>query len=179
MPKSKPTYGLTAHYIEFIHDRGVALTWPGLEPVYEYECLDRNLLEAAAVQPFQAGYGVDFYPTVVDKAAYLFFSIAGGHIFRNGNKRTAVLALDQFLNANAHYLLLSNEEVKNLAEDTASYNENGETKDFALARIRKAIGEHVVEFRHFRKRDPAAYRGMHATKNSIRECGGAIAYPTD
>jgi death on curing protein len=54
-------------------------------------------LESAAEQPFQAGFGVEFYPTIYDKASCLFFSIAGGHIFSNGNKRASVLALDQFL----------------------------------------------------------------------------------
>jgi death-on-curing protein len=84
------------------------MIWPGTEPVYPHDCLDQNLLASAAVQPFQSGFGMDFYPTVSDKAACLFFSLAGGHIFSNGNKRTAVLALDQFLIANSIYLVLSN-----------------------------------------------------------------------
>ena len=63
-----------------------------------FDCIDLNLLESAAEQPFQAGFGMDFYPTIYDKAACLFFSIAGGHICTNGNKRTGVLALDQVPN---------------------------------------------------------------------------------
>jgi prophage maintenance system killer protein len=101
LPRSKKQFPLTAQYIEDIHDQGIAIAFPGLEPVHPHDCLDRNLLESAAEQPFQGGFGVDyFYPTIYDKAACLFFSIAGGHIFGNGNKRTGVLALDQFLWAN-------------------------------------------------------------------------------
>ena len=59
------------------------MSFPGVEPVYEDEPLNENLLESAAEQPFQGGFGVDYYPTIYDKAACLFFSIAGGHIFYN------------------------------------------------------------------------------------------------
>jgi prophage maintenance system killer protein len=93
LPKSK-LFKLTPAYLEFLHDRGIAVFWPGVEPVASYDCLDLNLLESATEQPFQAGFDVEFYPTIYDKAACLFFSIAGGHIFTNGNKRTAVLALN-------------------------------------------------------------------------------------
>jgi death-on-curing family protein len=129
--------------------------------------LDRNLLASAAVQPFQSGFGREFYPTLSDKAACLFFSIAGGHIFGNGNKRTAVISLDQFLIANKIYLLLSNNEVRELAEATASYHERHETQEFAMTRIREAIAENVAEFRLFRLQNPRFYKQMHLVKSSI------------
>lgn len=117
-----------------------------MEPVGAYDCIDLNLLESASQQPFQAVFGVELYPTIYDKAAYLFFSLAGGHIFTNGNKRTAVLALDQFLMANSIYLLLDNEEIRLLAEDTASYRVRGETPEQALARIKDIIEEDSASF---------------------------------
>ena len=40
-----------------------------------FDCLDLNLLQSAAEQPFQAGFGMEFYPTIYDKAACLFFSV--------------------------------------------------------------------------------------------------------
>lgn len=135
--------------------------------MYEHDCLDRNLLASAAVQPFQSGFGREFYPTLSDKAACLFFSIAGGHIFGNGNKRTAVISLDQFLIANKIYLLLSNNEVRELAEATASYHERHETQEFAMTRIREAIAENVAEFRLFCLQNPRFYKQMHLVKSFI------------
>ena len=162
MPRSKTKigYGLKVDYIEFIHDQGIAMMWPGTEPVYKHDCIDENLLRSVAVQPFQSGFGIEFYPTLTDKAAYVFFTIAGSHIFSNGNKRTAVIALDQFLLANGAYLLLSNEEVKTLAELTASYHEREESPEIAKKRILDAITKHCIEFRQFRKTDPNVYRRM-------------------
>ena len=147
------------------------MIWPGIEPVYPHDCLDENLLASAAVQPFQGGFGREFYPTISDKAACLFFSLAGGHIFSNGNKRTAVLALDQFLNANSIYLVLSNNEIRKLAEETASYHERNETQEFAMDRIREAIAENIIEFRYLRRADMSLYRRMLRLKNSIIKHG--------
>jgi death on curing protein len=169
LPKSKKVYGLTSAYIEFLHDRGIAIRFSDTEPVGPFDCLDLNLLESAAQQPFQSGFGVDFYPTVYDKAACLFFSIAGGHIFSNGNKRTAVLALDIFLMANAIYLTLSNPAVQKLAEDTAQYNERGEDHKEVIARISILISENSFEFKYARKVKPSSfYRRLHKRKSLIR-----------
>jgi len=136
--------------------------------VHEYECLDINLLESAAEQPFQAGFGVEFYPTIYDKAACLFFSIAGGHIFRNGNKRTAVLVLDQFLMANAYYLYLSNDSIKTLAEETAQYRALNRDHKTVMEEIARLLENSTFPFRAAHKINPRVYRRMHRVKNLIR-----------
>lgn len=138
-----------------------------MEPVQEYERLDLNLLESAVQQPFQAGFGVEFYPTIYDKAACLFFSIAAGHIFRNGNKRTAVLALDQFLYANAHYLFLSNDAIKKMAEQTAQYRLLGKNHKDVIAAISKTVEANSFPFKAVRLRNPKAYRSLHKVKRMI------------
>src|SRR5579864_5512617 len=102
-----------------LHDDGIALTWPAVEPVYRNECIDLGRLDASVTQPFQAAFGVEFYPTIPAKAACLFYGLIENHCFHNGNKRTAVLAIDQFLTANRHLLLLDDEEIRILAEETA------------------------------------------------------------
>lgn len=168
MPTSSEPFRFTPAFIEFLHDEGIALSFPGLEPVYKNDVLDRNLLESAAEQPFQGGFGQDFYPTIYDKAACLFFSIAGGHIFSNGNKRTGVLALDQFLLANSVYLLLSNEDIKQLAKSTASYREREEDHKQVKQRISDIIRAESVEFRAVRKINPTAYRRFLRLRQSIR-----------
>lgn len=172
MPRSKKEYQpfrLTAAYIESAHDDGVNIFWPGIEPVHPNDCLDLNLLESAAEQPFQSGYGMDFYPTIYDKAACLFFLIAGGHIFSNGNKRTAVIILDQFLLANAIYLLIPNEEIQALAEGTASYKLSGLGHKQVLSNLSELIKNSSVPLRMLRKTDETSYRRMHKLKRMIRE----------
>lgn len=167
MPRNKVAR-LTSAYIEFLHDKGVAIRFKDTEPVTAYDCLDLNLLESAAEQPFQAGFGDEFYPTIYDKAACLFFSIAGGHIFRNGNKRTAVLAIDQFLMANGIYLLMSNSAMERLAQDTASYRERNENHKDVMKQIAQIVTKNSFEFRAIRKSHPKQYRRFHAIKRFLR-----------
>jgi death-on-curing family protein len=169
LPTARDPFRFNAAFIEFLHDEGVSLSFPGLEPVYHNEVLDRNLLESAVQQPFQGGFGHDFYPTIYDEAACLCFSIAGGHIFCNGNKRTAVLALDQFLIANSVYLLLSNEDMEQLAKRTASYRERNEHHQQVKQHISEVIAAESTEFKALRRSNMTAYRRFLRLKKSTRE----------
>ena len=145
------------------------LVWPGLEPVHPNDVLDRNLLESAAEQPFQGGFGVEyFYPTLFDKAACLFFSIAGGHIFGNGNKRTGVMALDQFLLANSVYLFLPNEAMYKLAMRTATYRIRNEDPQVVKVGISELIRQHSGEFRLIRKTHSSLWPKLHRVRRLIR-----------
>lgn len=145
------------------------MRWAGIEPVGTYDCIDLNLLESASQQPFQAGFGVDFYPTIYDKAACLFFSIAGGHIFTNGNKRTAVLALDQFCYANGLYLYLPNADMRRMAERTASYNERRDTEEQTRDHIRAMIAGSSFTFRQVKHYGQNKfYKHLLRIKNLIR-----------
>lgn len=53
---------------------------------------DIELLEAAAQRPEASAFGADAYPTLPEKIAALFHSLARNHPFTDGNKRTAALA---------------------------------------------------------------------------------------
>jgi death-on-curing protein len=169
LPTAREPFRFNATFIEFLHDEGIALSFPGIEPVYKNDVLDRNLLESAVEQPFSGVFGQEFYPTIYDKAACLFFSIAGGHIFSNGNKRTGVLALDQFLLANSVYLLLSNDDMESLAKSTASYREREEDHKDVKERISSIIKSESVEFKAVRKENMAAYRRFLRFRKHIRE----------
>lgn len=41
-----------------------------------------------------------YYPTIIEKSAHLFFGVIQFHCFNDGNKRTAVVSLDNFLKLN-------------------------------------------------------------------------------
>ena len=58
---------------------------------------DLGALESAVAQPKATFDMNDLYPTLVDKAAVLCFSIVQGHPFVDGNKRTGHAAMATFL----------------------------------------------------------------------------------
>ena len=136
---------LEADYLEFIHDKLIAVLWPETEPIGEREQRERPLIESAAARPFHTLFGQDAYPSVFDKAVALFHSINANHAFLNGNKRTAVMAMDHFFIANDWHLLLENDEMYKIAEKTASYKERGLTQEQSLEEIADALGEFVIE----------------------------------
>jgi len=81
-----------------------------LSPQEQAGVKDRNLLRSAIDRPKQSVFGEDAYPTIYNKAAALFESLAQNHPFHNGNKRVAFTALDHFLFYNGYDLQLNEEE---------------------------------------------------------------------
>ena len=58
---------------------------------------DFGRLESAIAQSRAAFGGVDLYPTIVEKAAPLAFSLVQGHPIVDGNKRVGHAAMETFL----------------------------------------------------------------------------------
>ena len=56
-------------------------------------------------------YGVDQFPTLVEKACKLAYTIANGHVFMDANKKTAASALDLMLELNRHVLIAGEDEL--------------------------------------------------------------------
>lgn len=71
---------------------------------------DPGLLDSAINRPKQSAFGEDAYPSLYEKAAALFESIAQNHVFYNANKRTAFVSLVVFLRYNGYKLMLTTEE---------------------------------------------------------------------
>jgi death-on-curing protein len=59
-------------------------------------------LESALAQPRLTFSGEDLYPTIVEKAAALGFSLIRNHPFVDGNKRTGHAAMEVFLILNGY-----------------------------------------------------------------------------
>ena len=57
-------------------------------------------LATALAVPRQSMFGEDLYPDLPAKAAALFDALVNGHCFSDGNKRTALLAMIEFLARN-------------------------------------------------------------------------------
>jgi death on curing protein len=71
---------------------------------------DLGALESAVAQPQMTFGGEDLYPTVVDKAAALGFSLVMNHPFVDGNKRIGHAAMETFLVLNGLEIYASVED---------------------------------------------------------------------
>lgn len=63
----------------------------------------RQLLHSVTARPLLAAFGAEAYPTLFDKAAALLHALAAHHVFYDGNKRIATLAVTRFLTLNGQH----------------------------------------------------------------------------
>lgn len=88
---------------------------------------DMALLESAVNAPFQTFGGQDLFPSIYEKAARLLYGIANNHAFVDGNKRTAVHAMEVFLIMNRVSLYYTIDEMEvmviGIADSTLTYEE--------------------------------------------------------
>lgn len=82
---------------------------------------DPNLLDSAINRPKQSAFGKDAYPTIYEKAAALFESIAKNHAFHNANKRTALASLIVFLKINHYRWTMGIEEEQDFTVDVVNH----------------------------------------------------------
>lgn len=136
--------GLPAPFIEYIHDVLVSTFLPYDETIPPGQYRDQALIESAVGRPFSAAFGVERWPSLPEKAAALFHSLACNHCFLNGNKRTAVIALDLFLALNEHLFTMNSDEVYELARRTATANAEGRSLEDVMAELSRQIGEASV-----------------------------------
>lgn len=87
---------------------------------------DLGALESALAQPRMTFGGEDLYPTLVDKAAALGFSIVMNHPFVDGNKRTGHAAMETFLVLNGMEISASVDEQEQVILALASGNSGRE-----------------------------------------------------
>jgi len=77
-------------------------------------------LESALAQPYMTFDGVELYPTLVDKAAALCFSVIQNHPFVDGNKRAGHAILEMFLELNGFEIVASVDEQVDIIMQMAS-----------------------------------------------------------
>ena len=72
-------------------------------------------------------FGQDMYPTLIEKAAALGWTIIAKHVFYDGCKRTGIMAAWEFLTVNGVIVQWNIDEAKQIAvavaEGKASYND--------------------------------------------------------
>lgn len=72
--------------------------------------LDLGALESAVAQPRVTFNGEELYPTIVEKASALGFSLIQNHPFVDGNKRAGHAAMESFLMFNGYEISASVDE---------------------------------------------------------------------
>lgn len=79
-------------------------------------------LEAALARPFQAGFGIEFYPDIAEKIAVLIHSIIATHVFEDANKRTAMALGLALAEANGQRILpIDGQEIEDIAIGIATH----------------------------------------------------------
>ena len=81
---------------------------------------DVGLLESAIAQPRMTFGGVELYSGLLEKAAWLGFSIIMNHPFVDGNKRTGHAAAETFLVLNGMEISASVDEQERIVLKIAS-----------------------------------------------------------
>jgi death-on-curing protein len=71
---------------------------------------DLGLVESAVAQPYGSFGGQDLYPSLIDKAAALAYSLVKNQPFVDGNKRVAHASMEVFLVLNGYELACSADE---------------------------------------------------------------------
>jgi death-on-curing protein len=77
-----------------------------------------DLLNSAINRPKQSAFGEEAYPTIFGKAGALFELLAKS--FHNANKRTAFLALIQFLAYNGFQFRMSQKQAEDFVVDVVN-----------------------------------------------------------
>ncbi|MBI4788962.1 MAG: type II toxin-antitoxin system death-on-curing family toxin [Chloroflexi bacterium] len=84
------------------------------------EVLSLERLRSSAESPHQTMFGDELYPDLVSKAAILFFALIKNHPFLDGNKRTALLSLLEFVKRNGHAIEAKHDELYQFTLDVAT-----------------------------------------------------------
>lgn len=123
------------------------------------EPLKEGILGSAVYRQYTSGGGVYKYTTIEAVAANLFYGIALGHAFENGNKRTALLSMLALLEKNRTYLINTSEDdlyemARSVAanEDRNADLETAQIAKWLKDRIRpKRLGDTTMQFKELKE----------------------------
>ncbi len=105
---------LSANEVLLIHDHAIREFGGSLG------LISPGQLEASIAAPRQTMFGQELYPDLFSKATILFYLLVKNHAFVDGNKRTAALALIEFLERNGYTISATNDELYQFTLDVAS-----------------------------------------------------------
>jgi death-on-curing protein len=113
------------------------------EPIPDFSTRFPNALESCLAVPFQSFSGRSLYPTLISKAAMLFYLLIKNHPFQNGNKRIAMTTLFVFLYRNGKWLQVDTQELYNFTVWVAQSPRT--VKDETVKAAEKFLKTHLVK----------------------------------
>lgn len=113
------------------------------EPIPDFSTRFPNALESCLAVPFQSFSGRSLYPTLISKAAMLFYLLIKNHPFQNGNKRIAMTTLFVFLYRNGKWLEVDTQELYNFTVWVAQSPRT--VKDETVKATEKFLKTHLVK----------------------------------
>lgn len=113
------------------------------EPIPDFSSRFPNLLESCLAAPFQTFARKSLYPTLISKAAILFYLLIKNHPFQNGNKRIAMTALFVFLYRNEKWLEVDTQEIYNFTVWVAQSPPT--VKDETVKAVEKFLKRYLVK----------------------------------
>ena len=102
---------------------------------------DIGLLESALAQPLMTFGGEDLYPTLVEKAAALCFSLVKNHPFVDGNKRVGHAGMETFL-------ILSGYEIEALVTEQEEVILSLAASELGRKDFCEWLRGHIVQVKH-------------------------------
>ena len=150
-----------------INEENNSIVYPTIEDFYNMVELLRTFKEQFAedIPPFETRYpdrlesilaqleanyfGEELYKGILEKAVILFYLLNKSHPFLNGNKRTAILALFEFLANNVQELFISNDSIFNDdIYEMAIRTAESKPEDFESIKdyLRKEIDLFIIEY---------------------------------
>ena len=113
------------------------------EPIPDFSTRFPNILESCLATPFQSFAKKSLYPSLVSKAAMLFYLLIKNHPFQNGNKRIAMTTLFVFLYRNGKWLKVDTQELYNFTVWVAQSPRT--VKDETVKATEKFLKTHLVK----------------------------------
>ena len=113
------------------------------EPIPNFSSRFPNILESCIAMPFQKFSKKSLYPTLISKAAILFYLMIKNHPFQNGNKRIAMTTLFVFLYRNGKWLKVDAQELYNFTVWIAQSPPTVKTE--SVKAIEKFLKTHLVK----------------------------------
>ena len=111
------------------------------EPMFVLSDRAIKSLEHLLDLPFTEYDGVPRYPSLVEKAAALFYYTIKGHKFENGNKRTAVILVSALLYSNNKWVSLTPKDMYDWTVSVAESNPGNRAG--TLKKLTEIFGEHI------------------------------------
>jgi len=112
------------------------------EPIPDFSSRFPNILESCLATPFQSFAKKSLYPTLISKAAMLFYLLIKNHPFQNGNKRIAMTTLLVFLYRNGKWIRVDTQELYNFTVWVAQSPRT--VKDETIKATEKFLKSHLV-----------------------------------